>query len=143
MSKEYGLLVIFKSHRSIVKYFRKVKYSNRVYHEIKPLQKASSNRSDVIMTFLQISSLMSYGSMIQCQKIYILCFVSTKCISFVTEYIVSKAVHCSDVDLIQCQKIYILCFVSTKYICVVTEHIISMAVQCSDVVQHCFTVYVA
>ena len=75
---------------------------------------------------------MSYGSMIQCQKIYILCFVSTKHFSFVTEYIVSMAVHCSNVDLIQCQKIYTLCFVSTKYICVVTEHIISMAVQCSE-----------
>ena len=48
--------------------------------------------SDVIMTFLQITSLMSYGSMIQCQKIYILCFISTKYISFVTEYIVSMAV---------------------------------------------------
>ena len=76
---------------------------------------------------------MSYGSIIQCQKIYILCFVSTKYISFVTEYIVSMAVQCSDVHLIQCQKIYTLCYVSTKYICVVTEHIISMAVQCSDV----------
>ena len=85
------------------------------------------------MTFLQITSLMSYGSMIQCQKIYILCFVSTKYISFVTEYIVSMAIHCSDVDLIQSQKIYTLCFVSTKCICVVTERIISMAVQCSDI----------
>ena len=54
---------------------------------------------------------MSYGSMIQCQKIYILCFVSTKYISFVTEYIVSMAVQCSDVGLIQCQKIYTLCAV--------------------------------
>ena len=42
-----------------------------------------------------------------------LCFISTKHISFVTEYIVSMAVHCSDVDLIQCQKFYILCFIST------------------------------
>ena len=71
--------------------------------------------------------------MIQRQKIYILCFVSTKYISFVTEYIVSMAVQCSDVGLIQCQKIYTLCFVSTKHICVVTEHIISLAVQCSYV----------
>ena len=62
-----------------------------------------------------------------------MCFVSTKYISFITEYIVSMAVHCSDVDLIKCQKISTLCFVSTKYICVVTEHIISMAVQCSDI----------
>ena len=46
---------------------------------------ASSHCSDVIMTFLQIASWMSYGSMGQCQKIYILCFVSTKYISFVTE----------------------------------------------------------
>ena len=76
---------------------------------------------------------MSYGSVIQCQKIYILCFVSTKYISFVTEYIVSMAFQCSDVGLIQCQKIYTLCFVSTKHICVVTEHIISLAMQCNDV----------
>ena len=48
---------------------------------------------------------MSYGSMIQCQEIYILCFVSTKYFSFVTEYIVSMAVKCSDVGLIQCHKI--------------------------------------
>ena len=84
------------------------------------------------MTFLQITSLMSYGSMIQCQKIYILCFISTKYISFATEYSVSMAVQCSDADLIQFQNIYTLCFVSTKYICVVTEHI-SMAVQRSDI----------
>ena len=38
---------------------------------------ASSHCSDVIMTFLQIASCLSYGSMVQCQKIYILCFVST------------------------------------------------------------------
>ena len=85
------------------------------------------------MTFLQITSLMSYGSMIQFQKFYMLCFISTKYISLVTEYIVSMAVHCSNVDLIQCQRIYTLCFVSTKYICVVTEHIICMAVQRSDI----------
>ena len=86
------------------------------------------------MTFLQITSLMSYGSMIQCQKIYILCFVSTKIYLFCHGiHLVSMAVQCSDVHLIQCQKIYTLCYVSTKYICVVTEHIISMAVQCSDV----------
>ena len=42
--------------------------------------------------------------LIQCQKISILCFVSTKYISFVTEYIVSMAVQRSDVDLIQCHK---------------------------------------
>ena len=70
---------------------------------------ASSHCSDIIMTFIQIASWMSYGRMVQCQKIYILCFVSTKYISFVTEYVISTAVQCSDVDLIQFQKIYILC----------------------------------
>ena len=75
--------------------------------------------------------------MIQCRKFYILCFVSTKYISFVTENIICTSLHCSDVELklyvswvayknmIQCQKIYILCFVSTKYISVDTEYIVS------------------
>ena len=138
MTKNYGIATtLFRRHRIAVRFSRRLSgfllwlcFSLSIFvisvsflRDIslssvnKYIISASSNCSDVIMTFLQITSLMSYGSMIQCQKIYILCFISTKYISFVTEYIVSMAVHCSDVDLIQCQKIYTLCFVSnTSYL---------------------------
>ena len=42
---EHGIWFVsnfYKSHRSIVKYYHKIKHSNRVFHEIKSLQRYSS-----------------------------------------------------------------------------------------------------
>ena len=84
------------------------------------------------MTFLQIASWLSYGSMVQCQKIYILC------VRFNKMYLFCHGIHHFNGSSMQrcwsdsvSEDVYFV-FISTKYISVVTEHIISIAVQCSD-----------
>ena len=104
---------------------------------------ASSHCSDVIMTFLQIASWMSYGSMGQCQKIYILCSISTKYISFVTDILISMAVQCSDVDLIQLQKICILCLFRQNISLLSPNTSLLWQCNAAMLIQHCFRLYVA
>ena len=104
---------------------------------------ASSHCSDVIMTFLQTASWISYGSVVQCQKICILCFVSTKYISFVTEYIISMAVQCSDIDLIQFQKIYIFCLFRQNISLLSPNTSFLWQCKAAMLIQHCFRLYVA
>ena len=85
------------------------------------------------MTFLKITSLMSHGRMIECQKIYIL-FRFDKIYLFchgIHRFYGSSLQRCWS-DSVSGDFYFVFCF-DKKYISVVTEHIISMAVQCSDV----------